>query len=103
MIPHMGRRPYRAGVPDDCRRTEPKTDIALAEVDRIIGMGGRFGRVVADAGYGISAGFRRGLSERGLVWAVGVPKTQNVYSPGVELCWPRAATTGRRSPGSGSG
>ncbi len=82
----------RAGVPDEHRRAEPKTDIALAEVDRVVAMGGRFGRVVADAGYGISAAFRRGLSERGLVWAVGVPKAQNVYSPRVELCWPKAAT-----------
>jgi hypothetical protein len=48
--------------------------------------------VVADAGYGVSAGFRRGLSARGLVWAVGVPRVQNVYAAGVELLWPRAAT-----------
>jgi SRSO17 transposase len=47
-----------------------------------------------DAGYGISAAFRQGLSERGLVWAVGVPKVQNVYSTAVELRWP-VARTGR--------
>ena len=82
----------RAGVPDEHRRAEPKTAIALAEIDRVIAVGARFGRVVADAGCGISAAFRRGLSERGLVWAVGVPKVQNVYSTRVELCWPKAAT-----------
>src|SRR5215213_10210353 len=82
----------RAGVPEEQRRAGAKTDIALAEVDRIVAAGARFGRVVADAGYGISAAFRRGLSERGLVWAVGIPKVQNVYSPGVELLWPKAGT-----------
>ncbi len=48
--------------------------------------------MVADAGYGISAAFRQGLGERGLVWAVGIPKVQNVYPAGVELLWPKAAT-----------
>jgi SRSO17 transposase len=79
-------------VPGEHRRAEPKTGIALAEIDRVIAAGARFGRVVADAGYGISAAFRRGLSERGLVWAVGIPKVQNVYPTTVELTWPRAAT-----------
>jgi SRSO17 transposase len=82
----------RAGVPEEHRRALAKTDIALAEIDRVLAAGARFGRVVADAGYGISAAFRRGLSERGLVWAVGIPKVQNVYSIGVELLWPKAAT-----------
>jgi SRSO17 transposase len=84
----------RAGVPDEHRRAGPKTAIALAEIDRVLAAGARFGRVVADAGYGSSAAFRRGLSERGLVWAVGIPKLQNVYSPGVGLLWP-VARTGR--------
>src|SRR5215210_5784084 len=89
-----GGRCARAGVPEERRRALAKTDIALAEVDRVAAAGARFGRVVADAGYGTSAAFRRGLSERGLVWAVGVLKTQNVYSPGVGLAWP-VARTGR--------
>jgi SRSO17 transposase len=82
----------RAGVPEEHRRVTAKTDIALAELDRVIAAGARFGRVVADAGYGISAAFRKGLSERALVWAVGIPKTQNVDATAVELLWPRAAT-----------
>src|SRR4051794_25747709 len=68
-----------AGVPEEHRRAEPKTEIALAEIDRVLAAGARFGHVVADAGYGVSAAFRQGLSERGLVWAVGIPKVQNVY------------------------
>jgi SRSO17 transposase len=85
----------RAGVPEEHRRALAKTDLALVKVDQVIAAGARFGRVVADAGYGISAAFRRGLSERGLVWAVGIVKVQNVYSTAVELRWPTAAT-GRR-------
>jgi SRSO17 transposase len=82
----------RAGVPEAHRRALAKTDLALGEIDRVLAAGARFGRVLADAGYGVSAAFRHGLSEPGLVWAVGIPKVQNVYSPEVELRWPRAAT-----------
>jgi SRSO17 transposase len=84
----------RAGVPGEQRRARAKTDVALEEIDRVLTAGVRFGRLVADAGYGISAAFRKGLSERELSWAVGVPKVQNVYPAAVELLWP-AARTGR--------
>jgi SRSO17 transposase len=82
----------RAGVPEEHRRPLAKTDIALQEIDRVLAAGARFGTVLADAGYGASAAFRAGLSARGLAWAVGIPRVQNVYAPGVELLWPRAAT-----------
>src|SRR5918912_4258172 len=62
----------RAGVPEEHRRSLAKTEIALEEIDRVLAAGARFGRVVADAGYGISAAFRQGLSERELSWAAGV-------------------------------
>src|SRR5690242_19985638 len=81
----------RAGVPEEHRRAPAKPDLALAEVDRAIAAGVRFGLVLADAGYGAGAAFRRGLSERGLLWAVGVLKVQNVYPATVELLWPKAA------------
>jgi SRSO17 transposase len=83
-----------AGVPEEHRRALAKTEIALDEIDRVIAAGARFERVLADAGYGMGATFRQGLSARGLTWAVGVPKSQNVYLPGVALRWP-TATTGR--------
>ena len=70
-----------AGVPEEHRQALAKTAIALAEIDRVIIAGARFGRVLADAGYGMGAAFRQGLSARGLTWAVGVLKTQNVYPP----------------------
>src|SRR5918994_3894083 len=81
-----------ARVPQQYRRVQAKTEIALSEIDRVLAAGARFGRVAADAGYGASAAFRRGLSERGLVWAVGIPKVQNVYTTAVELLWPKAGT-----------
>jgi SRSO17 transposase len=80
-----------AGVPEEHRRALAKTEIALEEIDRVIAAA-RFDRVLADAGYGMAAAFRQGLSARGLTWAVGVLKTQNVYSPTVELHRPTAAT-----------
>ena len=81
-----------AGVPEEHRRALAKTEIALEEIDRVIAAGARFGRVLADAGYGMGAAFRQGLSARGLAWAVGILKTQNVYLPTVELRWPTTVT-----------
>jgi SRSO17 transposase len=46
--------------------------------------------VLADAGYGLSAPFRQGLTTRGLVWAVGFPGRQKVYPAGVKLIFPIA-------------
>ena len=56
--------------------------------------GVRFGCVLADAGYGLSAPFRQGLTERGLAWAVGIPRHQKGYPVGVKVdlagCYARA-------------
>jgi SRSO17 transposase len=81
----------RAGVPEADRAERSKGEIALAELDRVRAAGMRFGVVLADAGYGTSAAFRRGLDERHLLWAVGIPRTQKVYSTAVRLHWPRAS------------
>lgn len=80
----------RAGVPQDRRDYRTKPEIALAEIDRIRVAGVRFGCVLADAGYGLSAAFRQGLSERGLPWAVGIPCMQKVYPADVEMIFPVA-------------
>jgi hypothetical protein len=45
----------RVGVPADYRTARTKPEIALAEIDRAIAAGVRFGCVLADAGYGLSA------------------------------------------------
>src|SRR4051794_12124590 len=77
-------------------RALAKTDLALGEIDRVLAGGARFSCVLADAGYGVSAGFRQGLGNRGLIWAVGVPRIQNVYATTVELRWPRAGRASTR-------
>ena len=45
----------RAGVPAECRTARTKPEMALAEIDRAIAAGVRFGCVLADAGYGLLA------------------------------------------------
>lgn len=79
----MERR-RRAGVPEEVAfRT--KGEIALTEIDRVMAAGVRFGYLLADAGYGSGAEFRRGLSERRLKWAVGIQPTQKVYPARVRV------------------
>ena len=80
----------RAGVPAEYRTARTKPEIALAEIDRIIAAGVRFGCVLADAGYGTSAPFRQGLTGRKLTWAVGIPRHLKVYPAGVQMIWPVA-------------
>jgi SRSO17 transposase len=80
----------RAGVPADHRAPRTKPEIALAEVDRLLAAGVRFGCVLADAGYGLSAPFRKGLTARGLAWAVGIPRHQKVYPAAVQMIFPIA-------------
>ena len=78
----------QAGVPDGCMAPKSKGQIALDELDRVQAAGARFGTVLADAGYGVSAAFRHGLDERGLAWAVGIPRNQKVYASDVQLVPP---------------
>jgi len=80
----------RAGVPAEHRAARTKPEIALAEIDRIMAAGVHFGCVLADAGYGLSAPFRQGLTARRLTWAVGIPRHLKVYPVGVQLIWPIA-------------
>ena len=50
--------------------------------------------VLADADYGRMAEFRQGLSDQGLVWAVGVQPTQTVY-PAEAVIRPRTEMPAR--------
>ena len=77
-----------AGVPLEYQTTRTKPAIALAEIDRVTAAGVRFGCVLADAGYGLSAPFRQGLTARNLAWAVGIPRHLKVYPVDVRLIWP---------------
>jgi SRSO17 transposase len=81
-------RMAKAKVPDDRQLALSKPEIAIAEIDRITAAGVRFGCVLADAGYGMSAPFRQALSERGLTWAVGIPGRQKVYPADVAMIFP---------------
>src|SRR6516164_2354296 len=83
-------RLQRAGVPAQYRTAQTKPEVALAELDRVIAAGVRFGCVLADAGYGMSAPFRQALTARKLTWAVGIPRHQKVYPVDVKLIWPAA-------------
>src|SRR3974377_1032951 len=80
----------RAGVPAEYRTARTKPELALVEIDRAIAAGVRFGCVLADAGYGLSAPFRQGLTARQLAWAVGIPRHLKVYPAEVQMIWPVA-------------
>ena len=80
----------RAGVAVEYRTARTKPEIALAEIDRVIATGVRFACVPADAGYGLSAPFRHGLTTRNLAWAVGIPRHLKAYPVDVRLLWPVA-------------
>lgn len=88
-------RCVQAGVPAAEMVPRSKGEIALAELDRLRAAGVRFGTLLADAGYGASAAFRQALSERDLLWAVGIPRVQKVYSAAVEVTTPAGS---RRRP-----
>jgi SRSO17 transposase len=81
-------RMARARIPADRQVALSKPEIAIEEIDRVIASGVRFGCVLADAGYGSSAPFRHALSERGLVWAVGMSRRQTVYPTDVAMIFP---------------
>ncbi len=89
-------RMTRARVPKDRQVALTKPEIAIEEIDRVIASGARFGCVLADSGYGSSGPFRQALTERGLQWAVGLSRRQNVYPADVALIFPVAKTGKRR-------
>ncbi len=83
-------RMAKAKVPADRQVALTKPEIAIEEIDRIRAAGVRFGCVLADAGYGMSASFRQALSACSLSWAVGIPGRQKVYPADVAMIFPVA-------------
>ena len=77
-------RMARARVPADRQTFRSKPEIAINEVDRVRTAGVRFGCVLADAGYGMSAPFRHALSERGLKG----PSVFRGIRRSIEVTWP---------------
>jgi SRSO17 transposase len=78
-------RLQHAGVPEAFWTQRSKPEIALDELERVMQAGVSFGAVVMDAGYGMSAPFRQGLSALGLLWAAGIARIQKVYPADVQM------------------
>jgi SRSO17 transposase len=98
-------RRHKTGIPDEVVfATKPQ--IALAQLRQAIDSGITPGVVLADAGYGDETAFRDGLTELGLLYAVGVRPATSVWAPGVTPLPPkpwsgsgRPAKLLRRGPG----
>ncbi|THF68083.1 IS701 family transposase [Deinococcus sp. Arct2-2] len=90
------QRMRAAGVPEEHQQMLSKWAVALEELDRLRPQL-NFGLVLADAGYGATAAFRQGLSERHLQWSVGIHSTQKVYPADVQLLLSVQPVHGRHS------
>lgn len=90
-------RRKRAYVPDDIA-FRPKWRIALDEIDRLLEHNVQFGDVLADAGYGACSEFRAALSEKKLLWTVGILSSQTAYPASVCVSPPKSKRTGGRQP-----
>lgn len=88
------KRREKVGVPDTVA-FQPKWQIALDELKRLKDAGVRFGTVLADAGYGVCAEFRRELTNLALTWAVGIISEHKFYPINARARMPRAAAVGR--------
>jgi len=81
-------RRQRAGVPETVQfLTKPQ--IALQHLDRLLAEGLPRHCVLADAGYGVDAAFRRRLSTLGLPYLVGITSAVSVWPPDVEPLPPK--------------
>jgi len=87
-------RREKVGVPDDVIfKTKPK--IALEQIKWACETGLPCGVVLADAGYGVEAKFRSGITALGLRYVAGVQSTTTVWAPGTSGL-PPPAYSGRR-------
>ncbi len=81
-------RRAKAGVPQEVSFAT-KPEMALAQIQHLMAQGAPGHCVLADAGYGVDAAFRQGLSELGLSYVVGIARTTTVWSPGREPLRPK--------------
>jgi SRSO17 transposase len=72
----------QAGVPGEFRPSKTKGQIALELLDTVRGEGLPGWLALADAGYGVSEQFRKGLAARGLKYIVGVTDEMVVFTEG---------------------
>jgi SRSO17 transposase len=90
-------RRSKAHVPDDVKfRTKP--EIALRQIRAALMAGVARGVVLTDAAYGSDGGFRAGVTEMGLIYAVAVPSTISVWPPGMEPLPPKPWSGRGRKP-----
>lgn len=94
-----------AGVPADIGFAT-KPEIALAQMREAIATGVQMGVVLADAGYGDETAFRDGITELGMLYAVGIRPATTVWAPGTAPLPPKPwsgrgirPTRLRREPG----
>jgi SRSO17 transposase len=90
-------RRRRAGVPEDVGFAT-KAEIALAQLQQLLAEGAPRHCVLADAGYGVDAAFRRRLERMGLPYVVGITSVVSVWPPGVEPLPPQRGSGRGRSP-----
>ena len=83
-----------AGVPEDVE-FKKKWQIALDLIDAAIEWGLEKRPVLADAGYGETPAFREGLTQRGLLYVVGVPSNHLIWPPGTHPQPPKQGKVGR--------
>jgi SRSO17 transposase len=96
-------RRTHAGVPERLRFRE-KWRIALSHVGRALKAGFTITAVVADADYGSTAAFRRGLEQLGLRYGVAIRGCVTVWSPGLAASVTRQrGGIGRARRGVGAG
>jgi SRSO17 transposase len=90
-------RPTKAKIPDEIL-FQTKPQIALEQIRAALARQTPVGVILADAGYGADGGFRRGLTELGLAYAVGVQATLSVWRPGEGPLSPKAWSGKGRPP-----
>jgi SRSO17 transposase len=95
------KRRAKARVPEDIS-FRPKWRIALDEIDRLLEHNVQFGDVLADAGYGACGEFRAELTQRKLLWTLGILSTQTAYPASVRVSPPKPKRTGGRQPTRGT-
>lgn len=78
-----------AGVPEEIAFAT-KPEIALGQLRGALESGVPPGVVLADAGYGDDTGFRDGITELGMLYAVGIRPATTVWAPGTAPLPPKA-------------
>lgn len=75
------KRRDQVGVPKEVE-FETKPEIALKQIEQAVRQGVAAGPVLADAAYGSDSRLRKGITELGLTYVVGVQSSMSVWKPG---------------------